>query len=87
MTLGVRCSHDSQCVRLFEIDDGVRGNCTARQLTGCGHVCRGAPNTSECTHVVAHTNICRDSQEIPVEELEARDTDKIVDVFHFMKEP
>jgi ubiquitin carboxyl-terminal hydrolase 7 len=28
-----------------------------------------------------------DSQEIPLEEMEARDTDKIVDVFHFTKEP
>lgn len=26
-------------------------------------------------------------QEIPAEELEARDTDKIIDVFHFTKEP
>lgn len=35
----------------------------------------------------AHSNPRRGPQEIPVEELEARDTDKIVDVFHFTKEP
>jgi hypothetical protein len=42
----------------------------------------------ECLcYVFAHSNLRRVPQEIPVDELEARDTDKIIDVFHFTKEP
>jgi ubiquitin carboxyl-terminal hydrolase 7 len=81
----------SKKVRVFEVDrDGRR----QREFTGTemlGNL-SDVDMYAEVRPSIYRSRIHRNSrsliiQEVPLEELNARETDKIIDVFHFTKEP